>query len=174
MILYVIYNDPHLSSFKSSDATPVLTIINISAKAPLPVMQSSQSSWFWNEDIWLPPGITWDTMKQPQSVNNTIIYPEQFAQFGDLLYPLPLALLMILVRWVVERLVFRTIGLRIGLRHHSRPYPTHNNLLEEVFKKNKSLAHQDLISISSQTGLSIIQVRQRLFIQCFLSQPCQN
>jgi len=125
-------------------------------------MQSSQSSWFWNEDIWLPPGITWDTMKQPQSVNNTIIYPEQFAQFGDLLYPLPLALLMILVRWVVERLVFRTIGLRIGLRHYSRPYPTHNNLLEEVFKKNKSLAHQDLISISSQTGLSIIQVERWL------------
>ena len=161
MILYVIYNDPHLLSLKSSDATPFFTIINISAKAPLPVMQSSQSSWFWNEDIWLPPGITWDTMKQAQSVNNTIIYPEQFAQFGDLLYPLPLALLMILVRWVVERLVFRTIGLRIGLRHYSRPYPTHNNLLEEVFKKNKSLANQDLISISSQTGLSIIQVRQR-------------
>ena len=117
------------------------------------------SSWFWNDDIWLPPGITWDTMKQPQSVNNTTIYPEQFAQFGDLLYPLPLALLMILVRWVVERGLFRAIGLRIGLKHYNRPYPTHNNLLEDVFKRKKILARQDLISISSDTGLSIIQVR---------------
>ena len=134
-------------------------------------MLSSLSTWFWNDDIWLPPGITWSSMKKPQSVNSITIHPEQFAQFRDLWYPLPMALVMILARWMVERGVFRYIGIRLGLKDHKRPYPTKNQILEKAFRRNWSLCPEDLHSISQESGLSIIQVRlysiQSISISCY-------
>ena len=57
------------------------------------------SDWFWNEDIWLPPGHTWASFQETQVTNNNtvLVEPEEFAQFSDLLYPLPLSLLLILL-----------------------------------------------------------------------------
>ena len=127
-----------------------------------PVMSSvfsSMSSKFWNDDVWLPPGVTWSSMKQPQTVNNTTIYPEQFAQFGDLWYPLPLALVMLLARWLVERGIFKHIGIRLGLKDHKRPYPTENTILEKEFRRNKLLSSEDLKIISKDCGMSTLQVR---------------
>ena len=30
----------------------------------------SASDWFWNEDVWLPPGYSWDHFKNSQLTNN--------------------------------------------------------------------------------------------------------
>jgi ceramide synthetase len=121
---------------------------------------SSLSSLFWTPDIWLPPGLTWDTLQQPHQVNNTTIYPDMFAQFGDLCYPLPLALLMLLARGLVERGIFKHIGIKLGLKDNKRAYPTKNTILEKAFKINPSLHGEDLTLISQDTGLSSLQVER--------------
>ena len=122
-------------------------------------LMSSLSSLFWNDDIWLPPGVTWSSMQQPQTVNNTTIYPEQFAQFSHLWYPLPMALVMLMLRLLVERGVFKHIGTRLGLKDHKRAYPAENKILEKAFRRNQLLSSEDLISISEDCGMSTIQVR---------------
>jgi hypothetical protein len=57
---------------------------------------SSFLRWFWNSDVWLPPGFDWADMK-----NNS--RGVKYAEFADLIYPIPLALALICVRYVIER-----------------------------------------------------------------------
>lgn len=53
------------------------------------------SSSFWSPDIWLPPNITWDNIK-PNSDN-------KFADYRHLIYPLPMALCHLVIRFALER-----------------------------------------------------------------------
>jgi len=56
---------------------------------------SSFQQWFWNPDVWLPPGFSWEDMKNNDKV--------KYAEFGDLIYPIPLAIGLIILRFIVER-----------------------------------------------------------------------
>ena len=106
------------------------------------------SSMFWNEYIWLPPSVTWDSFSQSQAVNSSTVYPDQFAQFSHLLYPLPMALVVIVLRWMVEKLVFKQVGIRMGIKHNKRPYPEQNTILEKAFRRLKSPGPKDMKIIS--------------------------
>ena len=58
--------------------------------------------WFWNHEFWLPPNVTWEDV-------NTKTSPREitYAEFGDLAYPLAIGLVLVVVRWAVEGLIFR-------------------------------------------------------------------
>jgi len=118
------------------------------------------SSMFWNDDFWLPPSVTWDSFSESQALNSTTVHPDQFAQFSDLLYPLPMALVVIMVKWVVERGVFKQVGIRLGLKDHKRPYPVQNTTMEKTFNRIKTLRPEDLKQISQDTGLSNLEVER--------------
>ena len=49
------------------------------------------SNWFWREDIWLPPNLTWADVKPDPGSN-------RYTRFEELWYPVPAALVIILVR----------------------------------------------------------------------------
>lgn len=51
--------------------------------------------WFWMDDFWLPPNVTWKDLEPQAGV--------KYADFEDLLYPVPTAFVLILLRYVVER-----------------------------------------------------------------------
>ena len=88
------------------------------------------------------------------------VEPEEFAQFYDLLYPLPLSLLLILLRMGVTRTVFRPLASRLGLRSRAdKPQLTDNALLEAVHTRRREPSHQELTKISEQCGMTVIQVR---------------
>ena len=54
------------------------------------------STWFWKEDIWLPPNMTWaDVRPEPGS--------NKYTRFEELWYPVPAALVIILVRTLIMR-----------------------------------------------------------------------
>lgn len=53
------------------------------------------SSAFWSTDVWLPPNITWDDIK-PNSEN-------KYADYHHLIYPLPMAFTLLLMRYALER-----------------------------------------------------------------------
>ena len=62
---------------------------------------------FWNEDVWLPSNVTWDSFSGDG----------RFAQFSHLYYPIPAALALIAIRIIIERNIFRPLGLFLGLKH---------------------------------------------------------
>ena len=76
-------------------------------------------SSFWNEDIWLPPNVTWSTFKDD----------ERFNQFSHLYLPIPAAFVVIGIRMVIQRNIFRPLGLFLGLKHS--------------VTKNDTIAHDD-------------------------------
>ena len=120
------------------------------------------SDWFWNEDIWLPPGHTWSSFQERQVTNNNtvLVEPEEFAQFSDLLYPLPLSVLLVLLRMAVTRTVFRPLASRLGLRSRAdKSRVPDNALLETVHIRGRAPSHQELTKIAEQCGMTVIQVR---------------
>jgi hypothetical protein len=57
--------------------------------------------WFWNAEVWLPPGYNWTDLRNPSP--RGINYPEA----TDLLiYPLPFAALLLAIRYLFERYVY--------------------------------------------------------------------
>ena len=120
----------------------------------------SLSAWFWNDQVWLPPGYTWSSFNSPQLTNNqtVIVQPGDFAKFSDLLYPLPLALCVILVRLALQRTLLRPLANRLGLKSRRRPYHQHNERLETAFRRSSTLSRADLAQLSSECGLSAIEV----------------
>jgi hypothetical protein len=68
------------------------------------------SVWFWDDEFWLPPNVTWKTLRARE--------PEvSYASFGDLAYPLLLAWVIIVMRKLVENFVFRPIGYKLGMKN---------------------------------------------------------
>ena len=58
------------------------------------------SQWFWSDDFWLPPNITWDHLVDTSEDPNI-----RFPSSSDLFYPIPMALVLIVIRYLVENQV---------------------------------------------------------------------
>ena len=50
----------------------------------------------WHRGVWLPPNTTWEQIEEPGR-----------AQFSHLAYPLPLAFLMMVLRFFLDRCLYR-------------------------------------------------------------------
>ena len=61
-----------------------------------------------------------------------------------MLYPIPMAFVMILVRFVVEKVVFRQIGLVLSLPNKRHPRPAANSFLESVYQGGTTLVTREL------------------------------
>jgi hypothetical protein len=66
---------------------------------------------FWNPDVWLPPNVTWADLEP----NDKIAY----ADHRHLAIPLPFALVLLGVRYVLERLVKIVWSERLFVRYFS-------------------------------------------------------
>lgn len=137
-----------------------------------PLTMSAASAWFWNPNIWLPPNVTWESFQEEASaenesnINSDGLPPKdgEFAQFSDLWYPIPMAVMMMVLRWIVEKYIFRPIGLRVGMRDSRRSYPKSNTVLEASFRKSPHPSHDVVKSLSEDTKLTVMEV-QRWFRQ---------
>lgn len=61
-------------------------------------MTSSISAWIWSERFWLPENVSWADLEHPPA---GVEYPS----LGHMLYALPLAAVVLLLRRLFERLV---------------------------------------------------------------------
>eukprot|EP00092_Neocalanus_flemingeri_P016011 GFUD01017330.1.p1 GENE.GFUD01017330.1~~GFUD01017330.1.p1 ORF type:complete len:371 (+),score=80.29 GFUD01017330.1:434-1546(+) len=120
------------------------------------------SSWFWNPDIWLPPNVTWDSFDEsdPEIAKEAFVSPGTFARFSDLWYPIPLAILVMIARWVVERGIFKKVGIWMGMKDYKRTFPAHNQVLESVFRSVTDPSLREVDHLSAESGLSIRQVER--------------
>lgn len=53
------------------------------------------SEIFWSPSVWLPPNTTWDNIA-PTPEN-------RYADYRHLLYPLPMAIIVLVLRFTLER-----------------------------------------------------------------------
>ena len=104
------------------------------------------SDVFWARSFWLPPNCTW--------VNMTNTDPEIYKpQDWDLLYSFPLAILLLVVRYLVENLIFRPIGKLYHLRDRPHRKAAHNDILEAMFQKNRNPSNDEIHAVSKKIGM---------------------
>ena len=60
------------------------------------------TKWFWNDDIWLPPNVTWTDLEQSEMREGVAV-----PKFSHLWYPIPASLIVIAIRYAVERYAFK-------------------------------------------------------------------
>ena len=75
---------------------------------------SGLTDWFWDERVWLPPNMTWESVRPaPGSKRFVSQYSDiqlvlivyRYTKFEELWYPIPAGILLIFIRGYVMRLV---------------------------------------------------------------------
>jgi len=131
-------------------------------------MVHGASQWFWDPAIWLPPNVTWESFNSQQVVKEmlvegtvvreAVIEPGDFARFGDLWYPIPLAVLVMLLRHFVEKYFFKPLGVRLGLKDSVRRGPAGNPVLEKAFRRGS----WEVDTLAREAAMTRIQVERWL------------
>ena len=126
------------------------------------------SQWFWNDDFWLPPNITWDHLVDTSEDPNI-----RFPSSSDLFYPIPMALFLILIRYIVENQVFRPLGRLLELKSKRKRHPGANDILEKAYKskitgKKSGAQQEEILRLSKQLQMTERKI-ERLKILLLLS-----
>ena len=107
-------------------------------------------TWFWNDDFWLPPNITWQDINP--NGNSKITY----ADFDHLyVYPWILVVCIFIYRYLFEGFVFRFIGHKLGVKGHKKLKSNIeiNGLIENEFKAVKRWDHEQILRLSQKINL---------------------
>ena len=115
----------------------------------------------WHRGVWLPPNTTWEQIEEPGR-----------AQFSHLAYPLPLAFLMMVLRFFLDRGLYRyvlqcevgqingfdlrPIGRALGIKDKRKRSPEPNPTLEAAFQCGSR--RMDYKSLVTDTGMSDRQI----------------
>ncbi|XP_062315069.1 ceramide synthase 5-like [Osmerus eperlanus] len=104
---------------------------------------TSMSAWIWSESFWLPPNVTWADLEHPPP-------GEEFPRAGHILTALPLAIGVLAVRVIFERLVAKPcahiLQIQAGASRRAQP----NALLERVFTSTTSPDSRRVEGLSKQ------------------------
>jgi len=130
-------------------------------------MASLLNQWFWNEDIWLPPNVTWSDLETSMNPKEGV----RVARFADLWYPVPAAFIVIAIRYVFERCVFRPIGVHLGLREGKRRKANTNDILETTYAKSKIVDPTSLQGLSDQLGMTTRQIERWFRVRRLQNKP---
>ncbi|XP_032296884.1 ceramide synthase 4 isoform X4 [Coturnix japonica] len=91
-------------------------------------MAHSLNEWLWQHKFWLPPGITWEDMKESEDIH----YPKP----RDLLLSIPFALILVVIRCVFERAIALPISAKLGVKDKLRPKAQPISILETFYTVN--------------------------------------
>ncbi|XP_076348835.1 ceramide synthase 6-like [Tachypleus tridentatus] len=107
---------------------------------------SRLNNWFWNEDIWLPKNMTWEIIRRQEKA--------RYAQFNELYNGLLVAVVLIFVRYILERLVFAPVGIYLGLKATRPKRAPENPVLEKAFKANGRIPYKQVQGLAKQLDWS--------------------
>ncbi|KAJ8712873.1 hypothetical protein PYW08_008177 [Mythimna loreyi] len=91
---------------------------------------------FWNEDVWLPPNTTWEDITP--GPHQDVIYND----YRHLLYPLPMALVLIFLRRTLETCWFAPLGKSLGIKNTRPKKAPANPLLESAYQASPKIKHK--------------------------------
>lgn len=123
------------------------------------------SEWFWNERVWLPPNVTW------QKLETLAEQRENYSNFSYLWYPLPAALVLLVIRAAMVQVAFRPLGIAMGLRATPHRKPPTNEVLEAGYRQSKTLDQKRLTVFAKELGLSERQVERWWRMRKALTRP---
>ncbi|XP_068997383.1 ceramide synthase 5-like [Embiotoca jacksoni] len=116
-------------------------------------MTSSISSWFWSDRFWLPENVSWADMEHPPP---GVEYP----RLGHILYALPLAGGVFLLRLLFERLVAkpcaRSLQIQAGVPRRAQP----NTVLERLYQSKTSADTRQLEGLSKQLDWDVRKIER--------------
>lgn len=109
---------------------------------------------FWTPLVWLPPNTTWDDIAPGSrpDVNH--------ADYRDLIWPLPMAVAVILLRYSLERFWLAPIGKSLGIRSSRPKKAATNPILEAAYTKKSRLNHKTLVALTKQVDLTERQIER--------------
>ena len=91
-------------------------------------MAHSLNEWLWQHEFWLPPGITWEDMKESEDTH----YPKP----RDLLLSIPFALILVVIRCIFERAIALPLSAKLGVKDKLRPKAQPISILETFYTVN--------------------------------------
>ncbi|XP_040273769.1 ceramide synthase 4-like [Bufo bufo] len=114
-------------------------------------MDALFNQWLWRQEYWLPPGITWEDMKETEDV--------QYPRPRDLLFGVPCAFILTALRFLFERFVTLPLSRKMGLRDKYKRKPSVKPVLEEFYlKKGKHPSEPEVRYLSAECKMQIRQV----------------
>ncbi|XP_045770696.1 ceramide synthase 5-like isoform X1 [Maniola jurtina] len=93
---------------------------------------------FWDEDVWLPPNTTWDDIAP--GPDKAVVY----ADYRHLLYPIPLAIVLIVLRQTLEKYIFAPFGKSLGIKNTRSKKAPNNPKLESAYVDCPKIKHKQL------------------------------
>lgn len=120
---------------------------------------------FWSPHIWLPPNTTWADIA-PESSEEI-----QHADYRHLFYPLPMALVMLLIRFLFEKYWFSPVGVSLGIKNTKPKNAPSNKVLEEAYAQSKHWKHKQIQGLAKQVDMSERQVERWLRLRKAQNKP---
>uniref|UniRef100_A0A4W3JX04 Ceramide synthase 4 n=1 Tax=Callorhinchus milii TaxID=7868 RepID=A0A4W3JX04_CALMI len=115
-------------------------------------MPSLLDEWLWREEHWLPPGVTWEDMKD----SDVARYPRP----RDLYASIVCGFAFLAVRQLFERLVALPLSKWMGVKERRRKRATPNPALERFYTQHsKRPREKEMYRLSESCGLSPWQVQ---------------
>ncbi|XP_063217897.1 ceramide synthase 5-like [Bacillus rossius redtenbacheri] len=101
---------------------------------------------FWSPAVWLPPNVTWEDLEPTAD--------RPYADYRHLVFPLPMAVAMWLLRCLLEKHVFSHIGTRLGIRRQNSRVPEPNAALEKVYSVTKRPSSKEMNGLCKQLDMT--------------------
>ncbi|KAL9878773.1 ceramide synthase 6 [Glossina fuscipes] len=109
---------------------------------------------FWSTNVWLPPNTTWADIA-PGS------HPDvNHADYRDLVWPLPMALVVMLVRYALERFWIAPIGKSLGIRSSRSKKAANIPLLEQAYEASNKINHKKLTEMAKHLDMTERQIER--------------
>ncbi|XP_075060734.1 ceramide synthase 4 isoform X2 [Mixophyes fleayi] len=114
-------------------------------------MDALLNQWLWRQEYWLPPGITWEDMKETEDV--------QYPQPCDLLFGVPCMLTLTALRFLFERFVALPLSRKMGIQEKYKRKPSVKPVLEDFYTmKRKHPTEIEIRSLSAECKMQVHQV----------------
>ncbi|KAB0791308.1 hypothetical protein PPYR_03108 [Photinus pyralis] len=129
---------------------------------------------FWNEHVWLPPNTTWKDIAPGSS--DTIRYSNP----KHLYIPIPLAFLMLALRYYLEHKWFAPLGVAIGMKEYRSKTAPPNAVLERAYMRYKRVNNKQIQGLAKQLDWPDRKVERWLRLRRSQDQPstlmkfCEN
>ena len=109
-------------------------------------------STFWSERVWLPPNTSWALYES--RVTNI-----KYARFNDLYWSAITALVLVALRFILERTILTYIGILCGIKpRRDRPLPPapHPDVEKEYLKSRggRRLEHKTISALAKRIDVS--------------------
>ncbi|XP_072261317.1 ceramide synthase 4-like isoform X1 [Pyxicephalus adspersus] len=115
------------------------------------MMEALLNQWLWRQEYWLPPGVTWEDMKETENIH----YPRP----SHLFFAIPCALILTGLRFLFERFVALPVSKKMGIREKYKRKPSIKPILEDFYLKHgKHPTEHEIFSLSVKCNIQIRQV----------------